>query len=218
LSEEAFSELLQLQAILFNFPSNMDDDTWLAFNSATSFKVSKAYQHIVGTRDVCSLFKWLWKSCCQHKHKVFFWLILRDRLNTRELLQRKNFFLPDYSCAVCERSSIESGLYLFFQCPFALLCWRYLCPSWQPPAPSPHIQPKDYIMSLKLAIAQPFSLELIILVCWALWITRNEIIFKGIPPSIYRARKFFKDELALLVHKAGRKSYVGMRAWVEAFV
>jgi hypothetical protein len=71
-------------------------------------------------------------------------------------------------------------------------------------------------MSLKLAIAQPFSLELII--CWALWITRNEIIFKGISPSIYRARKFFKDELALLLHKAGRKSYVGMRAWVEAFV
>jgi hypothetical protein len=153
LSEEAFSELLQLQAILLNFPSNMVDDTWLAFNSATSFKVSKAYQHIVGTRDVCPLFKGLWKSCCQHKHKVFFWLILKDRLNTRELLQRKNLFLPDYSCAVCERSSIESGLHLFFQCPFALLCWRYLCPSWQPPAPSPHIQPKDYIMSLKLTIA-----------------------------------------------------------------
>jgi hypothetical protein len=72
-------------------------------------------------------------------------------------------------------------------------------------------------MSLKLAIAQPFSLEIIILVCWALSITRNEIIFKGIPHSIYRARKIFKDELALLLHKAGHKSYVGMRASVEAF-
>jgi hypothetical protein len=73
-------------------------------------------------------------------------------------------------------------------------------------------------MSLKHAIAQPFFLELITLVCWALWIIRNEFIFKGIPPSIYRSRNIFKDELALLLHKAGRKSYVGMRAWVEAFV
>ena len=25
-------------------------------------------------------FKWLWKSSCQNKHKVFFWLLLKDRL------------------------------------------------------------------------------------------------------------------------------------------
>jgi hypothetical protein len=73
----------------------------------------------------------------------------------------------------------------------------------------------DYVISLKQDIGQSFFMELIILVCWALWINRNEFIFKGISPNIYRT---FKDELALLLQKASGKSYVGMRAWVEAFV
>uniref|UniRef100_A0A0A8ZD98 Reverse transcriptase zinc-binding domain-containing protein n=1 Tax=Arundo donax TaxID=35708 RepID=A0A0A8ZD98_ARUDO len=32
----------------------------------------------------------MWKSCAQGKHKFFFWLLLKDRLNTRNLLKRKN--------------------------------------------------------------------------------------------------------------------------------
>jgi hypothetical protein len=43
-------------------------------------------------------------------------------------------------------------LHLFFQCAFALLCWKYLCPSWQPPALNPNIQMIDYVTSLKQAI------------------------------------------------------------------
>jgi hypothetical protein len=31
----------------------------------------------------------MWKSCVMGKHYFFFWLLLRDRLNTRELLKRK---------------------------------------------------------------------------------------------------------------------------------
>jgi hypothetical protein len=39
--------------------------------------------------DAPPIFKWMWKSCVKGKHKFFFWLLLMDRLNTRELLKRK---------------------------------------------------------------------------------------------------------------------------------
>ena len=37
------------------------------------------------------LMRWIWKSCVLPKHKFFFWLLLQDRLNTRDPLARKNF-------------------------------------------------------------------------------------------------------------------------------
>jgi hypothetical protein len=35
------------------------------------------------------------------KHKIFFWLLLNDRINTKDLLQRKNYNLDSYTCDMC---------------------------------------------------------------------------------------------------------------------
>lgn len=63
----------------------------------------------------------------------------------------------------------------------------------------------------------PFSLEIIILAAWAIWITRNGFIFKGISPSLYKCRKTFKEELNRVVHRVNRKEYVNFKEWVQAF-
>jgi hypothetical protein len=76
---------------------------------------------------------------------------------------------------------------------------------------------QDVLSSLKLAISKPFFMKIIMLVTWSIWITRNGFIFKAAIPSVYRCRKVFKDELALLVHKAKKKSYHGIVSWVENF-
>jgi hypothetical protein len=59
---------------------------------------------------------------------------------------------------------------------------------------------------------QPFFMEIIMLISWSLWAIRNDFIFKGITPSLYHCEYKFKKEMALLVHKAKRKSYVGLKA------
>jgi hypothetical protein len=46
---------------------------------------------------------------------------------------------------------------------------------------------------------------------WAIWTAKNDFIFKGYTPNLYRYRKRFKEELALLVHTASRKSYAGLK-------
>jgi hypothetical protein len=61
------------------------------------------------------------------------------------------------------------------------------------------------IISLKTAIGQPFSLEISILVAWVISTTRNDFIFKGATPNLYRCKKKFKDEMVLLLHKFDRK-------------
>jgi hypothetical protein len=92
LSNEEFAQFQVLQDVILNIPDSADPDSWEVFGNNTSFKVSKAYKHFVGQHLVCPIIKKLWKTCCQSKHKVFFWLLLQDRLNTRQLLQRKGFF------------------------------------------------------------------------------------------------------------------------------
>jgi hypothetical protein len=77
---------------------------------------------------------------------------------------------------------------------------------------------QSYIENIKVHIRQPFFMELIILICCSIWTTRNDFIFKGLTPSLYRARRKLKEELHLLIHKAKGKSYAGLQVWVENFV
>jgi hypothetical protein len=65
------------------------------------------------------LFSWLWSFENFGKHK-FFWLLLKDRLNTRNLLRRKNKVLEDYNCAISNSGTEETCMHLFFECPFII--------------------------------------------------------------------------------------------------
>ena len=143
---------------------------------------------------VLPVIKWLWHTCCQLKHKIFFWLLVDNRLNTRTLLHRKNFYI-----------AMETRDNLIFHCPFARTCWSYICTNWM--SLQQGIQAD--INSLKLALGIPFSLEIIILVSW---------IFKGIPPSLYACRKKFKTELGWLSFRATRKNYANFGSWLGSFV
>jgi hypothetical protein len=78
-----------------------------------SFSPKRAYLHLVGPRQVHQAYKWLWKSSVQKRHKVFFWLLLKDRLSTRNILRRRNKALPSYECVLCNLH-VEETLEHFF--------------------------------------------------------------------------------------------------------
>jgi hypothetical protein len=65
-------------------------------------------------------------SSCQNKRKFFFWLVLKDRLSTAELLRHKNMFIPDYNCVLCVHGVEETLFYLLLDCQFAMACWDTL--------------------------------------------------------------------------------------------
>jgi hypothetical protein len=66
------------------------------FGEQLNSQQKKAYSVMMGHNEVINHFSWLWKSSCQPRHKFFFWLLLHDRLNTKNLLGRKNFHLQNY--------------------------------------------------------------------------------------------------------------------------
>ena len=154
-------------------------------------------------------FKWLWNSACQNKHKVFFWLLMHDRLSTRELLKRKNMALPSYFCVCCNLSVEESISHLFLHCMFARSCWSSI---------GLNIGQSDPFTTLKQLRNQlnvPFFMEVIILMCWGIWMQRNDFIFKGIQPSHQNCRHHFFKEFALVILRAKPRYKNSMLLWLE---
>jgi hypothetical protein len=212
LSIQAMGEYQQFITLIQETHVSLDKDKWAVTVAAPGYQVSSMYKDLMKQGHVLPIISWLWKTCCQDKHKVFFWLLFHNRLNTRAMLQRKRFFLPDYTCIMCNGSALETRDHLFFPCPFAESCWKYLCPDWDSTLTDGTIVLQDVVQSFKAKIQQPFFMELIMLTSWSIWTIRNDFIFKGIPPSLYRCRHKFKKELSLLMHKAKKKSYIGLRA------
>lgn len=125
-SAQAFQQLQTLVAALEQNANSEDLDSWSYIWASGLFTSSKAYKHLTGTALVHPGFTWLWRCSVQHKHKTFFWLLMKDRLSTRNLLKRRNMELPSYDCVLYTASNEESLHHLFLQCPFAQQCWQLI--------------------------------------------------------------------------------------------
>jgi hypothetical protein len=124
LSEQAYEQYLELQVVWEQiFLSNVKD-RWRYIWDSDSYSTQKTYRHLMGQTQVHSIYKRLWKSKCQPKHKVFYWLWLKNRLNTRNMLRRKNMTLESYSCENCLWHREETLYHLFLICNFAKACWN----------------------------------------------------------------------------------------------
>jgi hypothetical protein len=94
-------------------------DVWSFLGHSGKIPTRKAYFQVIKPESAPPPFKWIWKSCCLPKHKFFFWVLLQDRLNTKELLARKNFHIDSKYCVLCDEQIQESMIHLFFECDFS---------------------------------------------------------------------------------------------------
>jgi hypothetical protein len=118
LSEEALPQFHLFQALILNLEPSENVDYWTIMGKFDSTKVSYVYKSLMHFGGTFPILKWMWKGCCQQKHKVFFWLLVHNSLSTKAMLRRKNFFMDDYSCIMCGTNELETRNHLFFLCPF----------------------------------------------------------------------------------------------------
>jgi hypothetical protein len=126
LSAQAYQELVQLQQLMQDNPLTQGNDQW-AYCWGDKYSSASFYRHIHNHLQVPNVYKWIWKSCCVMKHKVFAWLLLSDRLNTRDLLKRRHWRVTeDEHCVLCPGRRYEDRIHLFFECNFSSRIWNYL--------------------------------------------------------------------------------------------
>jgi hypothetical protein len=122
LSEVAYEQYCELMILLQSLPAEVGNDVWSYIWGNREFSIKKAYTHLMGSNQVHPAFKWIWKSRAQMKQKVFFWLLLQNRLNTRGMLQRRNMVLDSYTWELCLHQRVETLRHLFLRFPFAKNC------------------------------------------------------------------------------------------------
>jgi hypothetical protein len=115
------------------------------------------------------------------QNQSFFWYLFKGVILIKDNLVRRQW-QGDRKCCFC--SSDESIQHLFYDCHFAKLMWRIVHVSFNllPPT-SVHNLLTDWLdginRKLKYKILVGASAT-----CWAIWLTRNNIIFdKAAAPS-----------------------------------
>jgi hypothetical protein len=64
----------------------------------------------------------------------------------------------------------------------------------------------------------PCFKEIIVTMCWAIWIMRNDITFKNIEHSIQRCKAVFrKKKFALVILRVKARHHPHLDQWLEGF-
>jgi hypothetical protein len=138
---------------------------------------------------------------------------LLDRLNTRNLLGRKQFQLPSYACATLQCNEEETLIHLFWACLFAESCWNYVCPTR-----GRNLSVLESIEDLKAKIQLPFAIELIMIAAWSIWIVRNDMIFNNKRPTFSSWKVIYLKELHWLSYRMKKKLAETFKAWLQSQV
>lgn len=200
LSQQAHGQMLQLQVIFEHMELTALPDRWTYIWNSNLFSVRKAYKQLSGHLVLHPVYKWLWRLSCQNKHKVFFWLLIKDRLSTRELLKRKNMVLQYYNCILCNGLREESLCHLFLECPFAIQCW-----AWLSIQVDSSLNPFQILETFRDQLQVPFAMEIIIIMCWTIWKVRNDMVFRQLNPDFQAAKGFFQGGNAVAPSETEKK-------------
>ena len=144
------------------------------------FSVKSMYKAVLGVEAI-PYNTLIWKLKLPLKIKVFLWYLYKGVILTKDNLARRQW-QGDRKCCIC--SSDESIQHLFFDRHFAKFVWRIVHVSFNliPPT-SIHNMFTGWLQGLNrklksqiLVGASAFG--------WALWLTRNNIVFdKVLTPS-----------------------------------
>jgi hypothetical protein len=114
----------------------------------------------------------------------FMWLVLCDRLNTRNMLKRRKFTLRSgYSCLMCNHPPEETIEHLLFHCPFSTSCWDCLNISWLQHGDRLHI-----IDQGRRIWKKPMYMEVFMVGAWNIWKEINALLAKENTHRIIRVK------------------------------
>ena len=143
---------------------------------------------------------------------MFAWLLLSDRINTRDMLQRRHWNVTeDTHCELCVANAYEDKLHLFFDCNFSKRIWSYLQIDWS--------LNSDMFMAVSAArkdFGKPFFMEVLITACWNIWTIRNGRIFRNERHSFGKWKAAFIHDLTLLRFRLKKKHVDSFLSWISS--
>ena len=123
-----------------------------------------------------------WKIKVPLKIKFFLWYLKKGVILTKDNLAKRNW-KGDKKCCFCNND--ESIQHLFFECHVAKFVWNVVFVTFG-------IVPPSSITNMLGTWLRGFNLrsrKLLLIgataMCWAIWLSRNEVVFKQNKPNSY---------------------------------
>ena len=138
-------------------------------------------------------------------------MLIQGRINTRNLLYRKSFFLSSYNCVLCEENSEETALHLFFDCPFAINCWETILNNKRR-----GISVWDECCFTRDTLPKKIAMDILIMGCWNIWMQRNNNIFHNVRHGVTSWRLQLKKDLLILGHRIKHKYAELLHGWIDS--
>jgi retron-type reverse transcriptase len=193
LSREAFNEYQSFSETLDQLRENTDQDDIWTYTWNGVYTSSKYYHHFFAAVMPPAPFQWIWKTKCVPRIKFFAWLLLSDRLNTREMLRRRGKSLEEgYFCPLCHEDIDETVMHLFFECSSATTRWFLIGIQW-----TDYDSISQMLTQKKAQLNVPFFMDLFMIAAWCLWKERNDLVFNGKVPSPAAWKQHFVNEVKL---------------------
>jgi hypothetical protein len=146
------------------------------------------------------------------KIKVFAWLLISDRLNTKDMIKRRHWNVTDeYHCILCSSHTYEDRIHLFFECVFSIRIWNYLQIDW-----SVGDTIEEKFIHARKEFGKPFFTEVVILALWHIWKQRNGLIFQHTRPSFRAWRRDFIHDVYLHKHRVKQKHVSQLQTWIDS--
>ncbi|XBI83492.1 hypothetical protein VPH35_091994 [Triticum aestivum] len=135
------------------------------------FSAKNAYSSIVAEDYTDPHHDLVWASKVPIKVKIFAWLLLRDRLNTKANMLRKHI-AQSAACPRCQDPH-EDALYLISTCSYATQVWT--SQGLQAPTSIDDLLQHPPLQGLNPNIWPSVALT----ISWKLWDSRNALVFRN---------------------------------------
>lgn len=193
MSRTAFNEFQLFVTIMDQIRENIQhDDIWI-YTWNGLYTSSKYYHSTFISTVPPAPFCWIWKTKCIPRIKFFAWLLLSDRLNTKDILRRRGKFLEEgYLCPLCHDGVVETFMHLFFECSSSTARWYWIGIQWT-------VQGTVFQMltHMKAQLNIPHFMDLFMITAWCIWKERNDLVFNAKPPSLAAWKQRFMNEVKL---------------------
>ena len=198
LSPQAYDELQELRQLCDEGVTlSIQPDTRTFTCGKGKYASSDFYKFMFQETPKDKVLKRFWKSKSVPKIKVFCWLLINDRLNTKDMMLRKHWQMEGGSdCVLCNKAIMEDNNHLFFDCDFASSCWDFVGVDWDRSLPI-----RDRLMDALDSFPHANFIEIFAYVAWNIWKMRNDLIFRLIPPSLDSWKYHTRRDLLLLQYR-----------------
>ncbi|XP_027157997.1 uncharacterized protein LOC113759614 [Coffea eugenioides] len=164
------------------FHSSVKDEfVWLSSNSG-SFTITSIWECIRHRRNVSVVDSLLWSSTLPLKLSFLAWRAIRNYLLVDANLQRRGVCLPSKCYCCCNAE--ETVLHLFLSGPVIVEVWSHFANKFgvsMDGCGSLSSVFLTWLHSTPLASKNHIRVFFPIVICWCLWLERNDTQFRGVP-------------------------------------